>query len=292
MKNLINYYYDLNIKSFKKVYGKFVFELNNKFYEFIPFYGDVNAFYKNYLNVLKNNKYCHEIMFNNQKNILTFYDGTPYLLLRKNFILDKRVDFNEIITYDMQIYSESNLEWKKLWKEKIDYYEYQMSQLSHKYKLLKNSFDYYIGLSENAISLLNYVKEDDIRFYMCHKRINHNEKLDEFFNPLNFVVDNLSRDIGEYIKVNFFTNDLDLDNVYNYIEKLDFNDSEYILLLARLMYPSYYFDIYDQIIQENVSEEKIELYIKKNVSYETFLIKVYNNLKHNFKFPEIEWLEN
>lgn len=292
MKNLINYYYDLNIKTFKKIGGKFVFEINNKLYEFIPFYGDVNIFYKNYLTVLRSNKYCHEIVFNNQKNILTFYEGKSYLLLRKNLSMDNRVDLNEIVTYDIPVYSESKLEWKKLWKEKIDYYEYQMSQLSHKYKLLKNSFDYYIGLSENAISLLNYIKEKDIRLYMCHRRINHNEKLDSFFNPINFVVDNLGRDVGEYIKINFFTEDLNFDGIYNYIDKLAFNESESILFFARLMYPSYYFDVYDQIVQGNVSEQKIESYIQKNVSYETLLKNIYNYLKLHFTFPEIEWLEN
>ena len=292
MKNLINYYYELNIKTFKKIDGKFVFEVNNKLYEFVPFCGEINTFYKNYLTVLRSNKYCHEIVFNNQKNILTFYEGKPYLLLRKNLSMENRVDLNEIVTYDIPIYNESKLEWKKLWKEKIDYYEYQMSQLSHKYKLLKNSFDYYIGLSENAIVLLNYVKEKDIRFYMCHRRINHNEKLDNFFNPINFVVDNLARDVGEYIKVNFFTDGLNLDEIYSYIDKLDFNESECILFFARLIYPSYYFDVYDQIVQGNVSEEKIELYTKKNVSYETFLVKIYNYLRLNFNFPEIEWLEN
>lgn len=292
MKNLINYYYNLNIRSFKKMDGKFVFELKNKFYEFIPFYGDVNAFYKNYLIILKNNKYCHEIVFNNQKNILTFYDGQPYLLLRKNLYMENKVDLNEIITYDIPIYIEAKLEWKKLWKEKIDYYEYQMSQLSHKYKMLKNSFDYYIGLSENAISLLNYINEKDIRFYMCHRRINYNEKLDEFFNPINFIVDNLTRDVGEYIKTNYFNNELNLDFIYNCIDKLEFNESECILLLARLMYPSYYFDMYDQIIQGNIAEEKIELYTKKNTSYEAFLKKIYKRLKYIFKIPEIEWLEN
>lgn len=292
MKNLINYYYDLNIKTFKKIDGKFVFELNNKFYEFIPFYGDINIFYKNYLTVLKSNKYCHEIVFNNQKNILTFCEGKAYLLLRKNLSIDNSVNLNEIITYDIPIYSQSKLEWKKLWKDKIDYYEYQMSQLSHKYKLLKNSFDYYVGLSENAICLLNFVNEKDIRFYMCHKRINHNQKLDDLFNPVNFIVDNLSRDIAEYIKINYFTSDIDLSNIYDYIDKLNFNQSEYILFLARLIYPSYYFDVYDQIVQENVAEDKIELYTKKNASYEAFLKKIYNHLKLNFKIPEIEWFES
>lgn len=291
MKNLINYYYNLNIKAFKKIDEKFIFELNNKVYEFIPFYGDLNSFYKNYLTVLKSNKYCHEIVLNNQKNILTFYEGKPYLLFKKNLTIENKVDLNEIVTYDIQIYNETKLEWKKLWKEKIDYYEYQMSQLSHKYKKLKNSFDYYIGLSENAISLLNYVNEKDIRFYMCHRRINYNEKLDAFFNPINFIVDNLTRDVGEYMKTNYFNSELDLDVVYNYIDKLDFNESECILLLARLMYPSYYFDVYDQIVQGNIAEEKIDMYTKKNVSYETFLKKVYNYLKYISNIPEIEWFE-
>ena len=292
MKNLINYYYDLNIKTFKKIDKKFIFELNNKFYEFIPFYGDINLFYKNYLTVLKSNRYCHEIVFNNQKNILTFYEGNAYLLLRKNLSINNRVDLNEIINYDIPIYNKAKLEWKKLWKEKIDYYEYQMSQLSHKYKTIKNSFDYYIGLSENAILLLNYINEEDIKFYMCHRRIEQNEKLDDFFNPLNFVVDNISRDIGEYIKVNFFTDNLNLTLIYTCINKLRLTETECILLLARLMYPSFYFDLYDKIIQDEIAEEKIKLYTKKNASYETFLKKMYNYLKSNFNIPNIEWFEN
>lgn len=291
MKNLIKYYYDLDIKNFKKTNEKIFFEANNKFYEFIPFYGDINALYKNYLIILKSSKYCHEIVFNNKKSILTFYGDKQYLLLRKNLSIQNKVDLNEIVTYDMAVYNEGKLEWKKFWKEKLDYYEYQMSQLSHKYKILKNSFDYYIGLSENALSLLNYINQEDIRFYMCHRRINYNEKLDEFFNPMNFVIDNITRDIGEYIKINYFTGKIELADIYAFIDKLGLNNSESILLLARLMYPTYYFDVYDQIVQGIIAEEKIEIYTKKNESYETFLKSIYKHLKLKFSIPEIEWLE-
>ena len=292
MKNLINYYYNLDLKAFKKSEGKFIFQSDNKFYEFIPFYGDVNIFYKNYITVVNSNKYCHQIIFNKEKKILTFYENKPYLLLKKNLSINNKVDLKEIITYDIPIHSEAKLEWKKLWKEKIDYYEYQMSQLAHKYKKLKNSFDYYIGLSETAINLLNYAKEKDIRFFMCHRRIKQNEKLDDFFNPINFVVDSKTRDIGEYIKINYFTKNVDYDDVCHYIDILNFNDTECILLLARLMYPSYYFDTYDQIIQGFIGEEKIEAYTKKNASYEAFLKKIYIYIRLNFRIPEIEWLEN
>ena len=291
MKNLINYYYDLNIKHFKKNNEKIFFQINDKFYEFTPFYGDFNNFYGNYLTMINSNKYCHEIVLNKEKKYLTFYEKKPYLLLKKNIVIDKKLDLNEIITYDIPVYNKVDFEWKKLWKEKIDYYEFQMSQLGHKYKVIKNIFDYYIGLSETAINLLNYINKNDIRFYMCHRRIIQNEKLDDFFNPQTFVVDNLSRDIAEYIKINYFTKNIDLDEIYNCLNILNFNATEYILLLSRLIYPSYFFDLYDQVIQGNVREESLDLYIKKNTSYEIFLKKIYYYVKSKFKIPEIEWLE-
>lgn len=291
MKNLINYYYGILINSFKKINERFVFEEDNKSYEFIPFYGDVNKFYKNYLILINNNKYCHEVVFNKDKSLVTFYNNKPYFLLKKKIYIDKSVDINEIINYDIPVYGAHTLDWKKLWEQKIDYYEYQMSQLSFKYRKLKNSFDYYIGLSETAINLLNYVDEKNIKYYVCHKRINQNENLDEFFNPVNIVIDSRVRDIAEYVKVNYFNEVISLNEFFHYLDVLDFSYTESLLLLSRLLYPSYYFDMYDQVIQEKLNEEKIDFYIKKNTYYEVFLKKTYNYIKNKHKIPEIEWLE-
>ena len=262
-----------------------------KNYEFIPFYGDINRFYKLYLTLISNNKYCHEVVFNKDKNLLTVYNNIPYLLIKKNICIDSRVDINEIINYNIPIYEENGIDWKKLWTEKIDYYEYQMSQLATKYKYLKKSFDYYIGLSETAISLLNYVNRSDIKYYISHKRINQNEKLDDFLNPLNIVIDNRTRDVAEYIKINYFNGTLYENEVYQYLDNLHFTYTENLLFLSRLLYPTYYFDVYDKIIQEQVSEEKIDFYIKKNTHYEVFLKKIYIYIKNKYKIPEIEWLE-
>jgi len=292
MKNLINYYYGLLISDFKKINEHFIFEADNKSYEFIPFYGDINIVYKNYQLLMNNNKYCHEILLNKDKNILTFFDSKPYILIKKNICINKKVDIEEIIDYGIPVYRANSLNWKQLWIEKIDYYEYQMSQLAIKYKKLKDSFDYYISLSETAISLLNYVDNRDIKYYIYNKRIKLNEKLDEFFNPLNIVIDNRTRDIAEYIKVNYFNDKMDCSEFFNYLDKLNFSYAESLLFLSRLLYPSYYFDIYDQIIQDKVSEDRIEFYIKNNASYEAFLRKTYNYIKSKYKIPEIEWLEN
>lgn len=292
MKNLINYYYNLVINDFKKVNDRFIFCVDNKNYEFIPFYGDINKFYSNYLTIINNNIYCHEVIFNKDKNIVIFYNNKPYLLLRKNVIINKKVDLNEIFNYDVAVQGNYSLNWKKLWMDKIDYYEYQMSQLAIKYKILKKSFDYYVGLSECAINLLNFIDEKEIQYYICHRRITENEKLDDFFNPLNIVIDSRVRDIAEYTKTNFFSNDVDIKNIINYLDNLNFSYIDSLLFLTRMLYPSYYFDMYDQIIQEKISEEKINFYIKKNTSYEVFLKKIYDYIKSKYKIPEIEWLEN
>ena len=133
---------------------------------------------------------------------------------------------------------------------------------------------------------------NDIKYYVSHRRIGPNEKLDEFFNPLNIVVDNRTRDIAEYIKVNYFNGKIDENEVLNYLDNLNFTYTENLLFFSRLLYPSYYFDIYDQVIQEKISDEKIQFYIKKNTSYEAFLKKIYIYIKNKYKIPEIEWLEN
>lgn len=291
MKNLINYYYGLLVNNFKKINEKYIFEIDNINYEFIPFYGDVNQFYKNYLLLINNNKYCHEIIFNKDRNFLTLYNNIFYVLIKKNICIDKKVDLNEILSYDIPVHKEKNSNWKQLWKDKIDYYEYQMSQLAVKYKILKKSFDYYIGLSESAISLLNYIQEKEIKYYVCHKRINLNENLDEFFNPANIIIDNRTRDIAEYIKINYLNKKINEKQIFCYLDTINFSYEESLMFLSRLLYPSYYFDIYDQIIQEQISEEKIKPYIEKNTDYEVFLKKIYNYIKNKYKIPEIEWLE-
>ncbi len=292
MKNLINYYYNLMVKDFKKIDDYYLFDIDSIKYVFMPFDSDINNLHKIYSILIKNNKYCHEIIMNKDKSIVTIYSNKQYILLKKNIYLTNFVTLEEIFSYDVIVYENQKLNWDKLWKEKIDYYEYQMSQLGFKYKNLKRSFNYYIGLSEASINLLNYIDKDNINFYICHKRILNKENMDTFLNPLNIIIDNRTRDIAEYFKINYINENISLKKIIEYLDALRLDYNECILLLARLMYPSYYFDVYDKIIQERVNEEKIEFYLKKNVYYETFLKNIYKYFRKNNKIFEIEWLEN
>lgn len=291
IKNIINYYYELKIKEFKKKEDHFVFLIDNIMYDFLPFYGDVNELHKNYLTILNHGKYCHEIIFNKDKNIITYYINIPHILIKKNIFINNRLTIKEILTYDIPVYESKIINWKSLWKNKVDYYESQINQLSFKYKKLSDCFDYYMGLTETAISLLNYVDFTKLTYHICHKRINNSQELDEFFNPVNIIIDNRVRDIAEFIKILYLKESIEVKIIMDYILNLNFSYEEILLFLSRLLYPSYFFDVYDKIIQEKISEEKIEYYTKKNESYESFLKTIYNYFKINYKIPEIEWLE-
>ena len=292
MKNIINYYYNIFIDEFKKVGNRFKFEIDNIRYEFIPFCGNINEFCRVYT-ILKNNKlYCHEAILNKDNSFFTFYENIPYLLVRSDVFIDKYVDIYEIFSYDISVRTDNSFNWKKLWQEKIDYYEYQMSQMSSKYPMLKKSFNYYVGLTETAINLLNYINDKNIGYNICHRRILYKEKLYNFFNPVEILIDNRTRDIGEYIKINYINNNIKMEDVFSIIEYANFTNTEGILLLSRLLYPSYYFDLYDKIIQEKINEEKINKVIDNNIEYETFIREVYSYLRKNHPIPEIEWLMN
>ena len=291
MKNVINYYYNLLIEDYKKKDSKYIFILNNIEYEFFLYNGDINRLMEIYTDLISRNLYCHEIILNKDNSMVTLYENKPYILLKKNINVKRQILFDDIFKYDIYLSKRSKVLWQQLWIEKVDYYEYQMNQIGVKYKLLKDSFNYYIGLCENAIGLLNYV-DNDIKIYITHNRIYFDESINDFCNPVNIVEDNITRDISGYIKFGFISDNLNETEILNYLYRINLERNEYILLFARLLYPSYYFDVYDKIIQDIDSYSELRNVIKKSDSYETLLRKIYLFIKTRCEFPRIDWLES
>ena len=64
------------------------------------------------------------------------------------------------------------------------------------------------------------------------------------------------------------------------------------MLFARLLYPSYYFDIYEKIVNTNDKSEKLLKVISLNVEYEKFLKKAYELISTYAPLENIEWLKN
>ena len=172
--------------------------------------------------------------------------------------------------------------WAPMWSYKIDYIETQISENIKKYPIVLESINYFIGLTENAIELSQNVKSD---IYICHKRFKYDYTEIDFYNPLNIVFDSRVRDVAEYFKDCFF-NDIPIDNmVLTYIKQNNLTLEEKKLFLSRLLYPSYYFDEYDKLI--NNENHKLNKIIEKIDMYERLLKLVYINLNIDV---DIEWL--
>ena len=62
------------------------------------------------------------------------------------------------------------------------------------------------------------------------------------------------------------------------------------MLYARLLYPTYYFDIYEKIMNKSLDEEALIKIIEKNEAYETFLKESYLELTKYAPLERIEWL--
>lgn len=287
MKNVINYFYGILVDEYKSREKNFSFVFDMSEYEFVQYYGDINKLINIYYFLKENNIIIDEIIINNKNSFITFFENKPYVLLRKTK-LRQELDLTYIYEYNNKIQVNNEINWKKLWIEKIDYYIVQLEENGIKYPILKESFGYFLGMSECAISLLNYINSKNIVCSISHKRI---EQMDDLYNPLNIIIDTKVRDIAEYIKTIFFYKELDINQINILIYNKIFTNEEAILFLARLIYPSYYFDLYEKIYNSKDEEKNLQDIIKKIPDYEIFLKKIYKQLKFIYNIPQIEFLE-
>ena len=299
MKNIINYYYNFNLINIYNINDSIYFNYKNNDYFFIKYDRSINEIQSIYnLNseLKKRMILTNSIILNKDNQIVTFVNNTPYILIRDD-VKTKKLTINDIlyiqnntinIIGDKKLY---RIDWIKMWQIKIDYYEDLMINIKKRYSLLYSNIDYYIGLGENAISYLVYNNVKDNNVCLSHKRINTNKNTFDYYNPINYILDNRTRDISEYIKDLFFSNN-NLDLIMYYLNYINLSKEEYILLISRLLFPTYYFDMYDNIINYNLDEKVMEDIINKTDSYISFIrdIMMYIIYQKRINIPFIEWI--
>ena len=302
MKNTINYYYNYRINNIIKNKEDYYFFVGDAEYHLVRFtrpIEEVQALFMLNSEMIRKNILVHKIILNKDNSVITFINNIPYVLLKLCGCKNDNVFLNDIYYYQNMTYNilyEEELlrdDWIKLWSEKIDYYEYQINQLGKEYPILCDSLSYYIGLGENAISyLVNNLKDSKKVLTVSHKRIEYNKGSFDFYNPLNFIIDERLRDVCEYIKNKFFYGQLNYNEIIEYFNNNNFNNSDYVYFFSRLIFPTYYFDIYDEIINRKQDEQVILPIINKVEEYEIFLVTIYNYLLHkkNIQSGPIEWL--
>ena len=306
MKNSIVYYYNLNPIDIHQKDNMYYFKVDKERYFLYPLFRndkELNSIYQIDIELLNRKIPVHQIILNKQNNIITTINNIPYILFKSFIKKNDLININDILDLSNQtivkkqdvILDKSN--WPSLWETKNDYLEYQVSQFGIKHPIICETFSYYIGLAENAIM---YAKNTNIEMkpsytdtlVISHKRITDKTTLFDLYNPLEFIIDFKFRDIAEYIKFKFFYN---REHLWEEINSI-FNETQISnygarMLFARLLYPTYYFDLYDEIIEkENSNDEMLVEIIDKQEEYEEFLSDIYHYICLKNPIPAIEWL--
>jgi len=182
--------------------------------------------------------------------------------------------------------------WELLWESKIDYYELQVRENEKKYPLIRESFDYFIGMAENAISYLVNTKLELKPTITDQKVISHNNIVLSLTDPSNIILDHKARDVAEYIKFSFWSNNKNIFKelneyfYYNYYSLYGIR-----ILFSRILYPSFYFILYDEIISNKKEEKELNKIISRINDYEVYLYNIYLYLRKHYDIPTIEWLK-
>ena len=101
--------------------------------------------------------------------------------------------------------------------------------------------------------------------------IQHNKMIiDDYFNPFNLKLDYKERDFAEYLKEIFFNNKYkNID--YKGIISRGIGIFRYELVIARMVFPSYYFDKFDDIVLNNKEQSILNNVVNKQNEYNNYI---------------------
>ena len=300
MKNIINYFYNLNITELTNKDNIYSFYDNDELYHFYIYTNNIKNIdlTKDIDDSLKKDTLIHEIIINKDNSIITYYNNIPYILCKINININKPITLGEINYLASKVISTNSKityhSWQDLWSIKMDYLEKVINENGKKYPIIVDSFNYFVGMAENAISYYNNLSNKEVdnnSLVISHRIININDTVYAIYDPVNIIIDHKARDIAEYIKYSFFNDnnnifkELNIYFKYNYYTKDDV-----VMLLARVLYPSFYFNMYEDIMINSKEEKIITNITSKLDKYELYLTRVFKYFNNFYNLPIPEWL--
>lgn len=304
MKNTINYYYNLNIEYLHFYHQKYYFKIWYQDYVLLPCYRrqeELNALFELNQELIKVDRNYHQIIKNKENTIITIIENVPYVLLKLGNTLNKKVSLEDIRQYPISNSKNylplNHFSWVSLWSIKIDYIESQIEHTTLDYKEIFPVISYMIGMGENAISyvqntLLELTPREEDRLVVSHRRARVTDDVFDYYNPLTLVVDHKARDIAEMLKSYFLEGDYNLDEIDHFLSSLDLSEYGWRLLYGRMLFPSFYFDYYEDLLAHNVTEKELILLNDRTDEYESYLNDIYLIIRRYSLIPPVDWLQN
>lgn len=300
MKNIINYFYNLNITKLTNKDNIYSFYDNDELYHFYIYNNNIKNIdlTKDIDDSLMKDTLIHEIIINKDNSIITYYNNIPYILCKINININKPITLGEINYLASKVISTNSKityhSWQDLWSIKMDYLEKVINENGKKYPIIVNSFNYFVGMAENAISYYNNLSNKEVdnnSLVISHRIININDTVYAIYDPVNIIIDHKARDIAEYIKYSFFSDNANIFNELNIYFKYNYyTRDDVVILLARVLYPSFYFNMYEDIMINSKEEKIITNITSKLDKYELYLARVFKYFNNFYNLPIPEWL--
>lgn len=300
MKNIINYFYNLNITELTNKDNIYSFYDNDELYHFYIYNNNIKNLdlTKDIDDSLKKDTLIHEIIINKDNSIITYYNNIPYILCKINININKPITLGEINYLASKVISTNSKityhSWQDLWSIKMDYLEKVINENGKKYPIIVDSFNYFVGMAENAISYYNNLSNKEVdnnSLVISHRIININDTVYAIYDPVNIIIDHKARDIAEYIKYSFFSNNSNIFKELNIYFKYNYyTRDDVVILLARVLYPSFYFNMYEDIMINSKEEKIITNITSKLDKYELYLARVFKYFNNFYNLPIPEWL--
>lgn len=288
MKEFIEYNYDLRCDDLAILNNLLYFKHLDKFYIISNFNRDEVEFEKvlNYL--ISSNLKSLKVVMNKKGSYISEFNGKKYVVMESDCE-------NEIIDFPICIgglINENNY-WNEIWENRVVQLEKHKSELS----LNKDIFyilNYYIGLIEICIYNYNLL----IRKYgqknglsIQHNRIEFPIYSFSYYNPVNYLFDFEFRDFAEYLKMRFFYSDFSTDEAISVIDNYNFDNFSINMFFVRLIYPTYFLELYDMQNKNNVYSDLFYDLLKKSSQYENFILKLITAMSSKYeiiiKYPFI-----
>lgn len=288
-----------------------VFENENNYYFYYDNEKYVYHFYPNNISYIsqavmisnelaKKNIISDKIIYNKNGDLISIFMGNNYVLIKCCDKYYNELDLINIRDFQNQtLYVKKiNCNWGELWSKKIDSLEEKIRNKGIGKELLLNSFSYYVGLAENAISYFNMASEEytnnSVNCVLSHRRIGYPCYMQAYLNPLGYILDFEGRDLSEYIKMQIINN-VDIENDLAYLLKtLKWGGLEYSFFIARLLFPTFYFDLVDKLLDSKnydiEIEKKIDLILKGSKEYEKVLKYIIEEINKKIPIKLIDWL--
>ncbi|HAX73531.1 MAG TPA: hypothetical protein DCY20_08400 [Firmicutes bacterium] len=277
MKELITWYYQLQIDHLEQLEYIYYSKLGNRFLYIIPIGKEKNTTFFHLLQLLQYSQ-KQRILISQENTTTVLYDGIHYYVLESTVPLHERIDFSDLNI--PTIYSEPYPvagHLKQRWLAKNQFHEEQLNLLIDKLPsenrlIFFDLATYYIHLNEQAYTFINQIKDANFNVSLCHMRLTPNTYKFEFFAPQILTLDNKVRCYCEYMRDELL-NDPNRAKIRSFVtylhQTVHLTQEEWILFYARLFFPSHFYDALHSL--RNDEEIDVPLLYSQALDYSKIL---------------------